>query len=158
KDAKDRKAPKSFYLGRGGTLSNIAPIQSDQAQLPTEHTTKQISAYFLELEGLLARIEAATTYYQILCVDRTDGQEQVKSAFERLVNQLFPPYAIGRIIPSEITSRIDRAFIKTSQAFAVLACFTKRKEYDLALITIPRPEVNDETRIKIGQSEKSDVA
>ena len=137
-------------------MSNIAPLQSDEAQLPTEYSTKQISAYFLELEGLLARIEAASTYYQILCVDRTDGQEQIKSAFERLVNQLFPPYTIGRMIPSEITSRIDHAFIKTSQAFAVLACFTKRKEYDLALMSIQtRTAANDEPRNRINQVQKS---
>jgi PilZ domain len=140
-------------------LSNIAPLQSDEALLPTEYTTRQISAYFLELEGLLARIEAANTYYQILCVDRTEGQEQIKSAFERLVNQLFPPYAIGRIIPSEITSRIDRVFIKSSQAFAVLACFTKRKEYDLALMSIPPGlKVSEQSRIKISHPEKSAAA
>ena len=136
-------------------MSNIAPIQADEAQLPTEYSTKQISAYFLELEGLLARIEAASTYYQILCVDRTDGQEQIKPAFERLINQLFPPYTIGRMIPSEVTSRIDRAFIKTSQAFAVLACFTRRKEYDLALMTIlTRTAVNDQPWNSASQAQK----
>jgi len=155
KDAKARKTRKSSYLGRGGNLSNIAPIQSDEAQRPTEYTTKQISAYFLELEGLLGRIEGATNYYQILCVDRTDRQEQIKSAFEQLINQLFPPYVIGRIIPSEITSRIDRAFVKSSQAFAVLACFTRRKEYDLALVSIPPgPAVKEQSRIKISQPEQ----
>lgn len=140
-------------------MSNIAPLQSDEAQLNTEYSTKQISAYFLELEGLLARIEAAATYYQILCVDRTDGQDQIKSAFERLVNQLFPPYTIGRMIPSEITSRIDHAFIKTSQAFAVLACFTKRKEYDLALMSIlTRTAVSDESRNRTSQVQKAIAA
>ena len=157
--AQRRRGPQSSQkhsIDRGGTLSNIAPIQSDQAQLPTEYTTKQISAYFLELEGILARIEAANTYYQILCVDRTDGQEQIKSAFERLVNQLFPPYTIGRMIPSEVTSRIDSAFIKTSQAFAELACFTKRKEYDLALMSIlTRSAVSDESRNRSSQVQKS---
>ena len=156
--AQRRKGPQSsqIYAGRGGTLSNIAPLQSE-AQLPTEYSTKQISAYFLELEGLLARIEAANTYYQILCVDRTCGQEQIKSAFEQLLDQLFPPYTIGRMIPSEVTSRIDRAFIKTSQAFAVLACFTKRKEYDLALMSIlTRTGVSDdESRNRTSQVQKS---
>ncbi|HKA18741.1 MAG TPA: DnaJ domain-containing protein [Blastocatellia bacterium] len=139
-------------------MSNIAPINSDEAQLPTKYPTEQLSAYFLELEGLLARIDAAATYYQILCVDRTVGQEQIKSAFECLVNQLYPPYAIGRTIPAEISSRIDRAFTKTSHAFAVLASFTKRKDYDLALMSIlTRTAVSDQSRNKTSRVEKSAV-
>ena len=35
-----------------------------------------------------------------------------------------------------MTSRVERAFNKASQAFAVLACFNRRKEYDAALHSI----------------------
>jgi len=105
-----------------------------------------------DLQELLGRIDSATTYYQILGLEKTDGQEKVKSAFQNLLNLLYPPYAVGRTLPSEITQRIDRAFNKAAQAFAVLASFERRKGYDGALLSIagkpaskpvvaPRPQV-----------------
>jgi hypothetical protein len=39
-------------------------------------------------------------------------------------------------MPAEVTPRIERAFQKASQAFAVLASFTRRREYDGALLSI----------------------
>lgn len=94
-----------------------------------------MSAYFLDLEGLLSRVELATTCYQILGVDRADGQEVIRTSFYGALNLLFPSYVVGKSLPEEISNRIGRAFQKTSQAFAVLACFSKRKEYDAALLS-----------------------
>jgi len=96
----------------------------------------QMSAYFLDLEGLLSRIDSATTYYQILGVDRADGQEKIKSSFQQLLSLLYPPYVIARTMPAEATARIERAFTKASQAFAVLASFSRRRDYDEALLSI----------------------
>ena len=137
-------------------MSNIAPIHSDGDQLSPAIAPHQISAYFLDLEGLLARIETATTYYQILDIDRTDGQDRIKSSFEQTVNLLFPEYVIGRTIPPEISTRIDRAFTKVAQAFAVLASFIKRKEYDIALMSISqRPSVVPKSPAVILQSQST---
>src|SRR6476660_9233819 len=95
-----------------------------------------MSAYFLDLEGLLNRIDSATTYYQILGVDRADDQEEIKASFQQLLGLLYPPYVIGRTIPADVSVRIERAFTKASQAFAALASFEKRKSYDDALLSI----------------------
>lgn len=103
-----------------------------------------MSAYFLDLEGLLSRIDSATTYYQILGLDRADGQEQIKSSFQQLLSLLYPPYVIARTMPAEVTARIERAFTKASQAFAVLASFARRKDYDDALLSIAsKPAVSN---------------
>ena len=111
----------------------------------------QISAYFLDLEGVLDRVDTATTYYQALGVERTDGQEKIKSSFHQLLNLLFPPYAFGRSIPIEINPRIERAFQKASLAFAVLASFAKRKEYDSALQSLAnRPPVAENKQASPG--------
>src|SRR4030095_11117789 len=108
----------------------------DRSALQTEFAPAEISAYFLDLEGLLLRIDSATTYYQVLGVDRTDGQEKIKSSFQQLLNLLFPSYVVGRTMPADITPRIERAFQKASQAFAVLASFARRRDYDGALLSI----------------------
>jgi DnaJ domain/PilZ domain len=111
---------------------------------PVGNAQDQMSAYFLDLEGLLSRIDSATTYYQILGVDRADGQEEIKASFQQLLSLLYPPYVIGRTLPAEVSARIERAFTKASQAFAALASFAKRKSYDDALLSIgSKPIVNN---------------
>lgn len=113
----------------------MAPTEVDFGPTLAKCAPDQMSAYFLDLEGALSRIDSATTYYQVLGVDRTDGHERIKSSFQHLLNLLFPAYAIGRDMPAEVAQRIERGFQKASQAFGVLASFAKRKEYDSALIS-----------------------
>ena len=112
----------------------VEPVTHEQGR-PFDYAPNQMSAYFLELEGLLSRIESATTYYQTLGIDRTDPQEKIKSSFEQLLNVLYPPYVVGKTMPEEIISRVERAFSKASQAFGVLAGFARRKAYDGALLS-----------------------
>ena len=114
--------------------TKIKRTETDPATF-SEVTPEQISAYFLDLEGLLGRVEFATTYYQVLGVDRADGQEVIRTSFDSVLNLLFPPYLVGKSLPEESSTRIERAFQKASQAFLVLACFSKRKEYDTALLS-----------------------
>ncbi|MEK6320292.1 MAG: PilZ domain-containing protein [Acidobacteriota bacterium] len=126
--------------------ATIVPTEPKPRPL-VEHAPDQMSAYFLDLEGLLSRIDSATTYYQILGLDRDDGQEKIKSSFQQLLNLLYPPYVVGRTMPAEITPRIERAFSKASQAFGVLASFARRKDYDGALLSIAtKPAVAKATK------------
>jgi len=115
--------------------ATIVPTEPKASPL-VENAPDQLSAYFLDLEGLLSRIDSATTYYQILGLDRTDPQEKVKSSFQQLLSLLYPPYVVARTLPGDVTGRIERAFTKASQAFGVLASFTRRKDYDSALSSI----------------------
>jgi hypothetical protein len=125
--------------------STITTNELDLTAALAESLPAQMSAYFLDLEGLLSRIDSATTSYQVLGVERTDGQEIIKASFQQALNLLFPADVIGRQMPADITPRIDRAYQKVSQAFAVLASFAKRKEYDGTLSSVsnttPKPGV-----------------
>jgi PilZ domain len=100
------------------------------------YAAEQISIYFLELEGLLDRIERSTTHYQILSAERSASQQQIKLCYQQALGLLYPPYSIGATIPPEMISRIERAFNKASLSFSILAAFNRRKEYDLALASI----------------------
>lgn len=115
--------------------TTISPAQFDLVPA-AEFAPDQMSAYFLDLGGLLGRIDSATTYYQVLGVGRADGQEKIKSSFQQLLNLLFPPYVVAKTMPENMTPRIERAFSKASQAFAVLASCARRSEYDTALLSI----------------------
>lgn len=146
--------------------TTIAPTQLDLVTALAESVPDQVSAYFLDLEGLLSRVDSATTYYQVLGVDRADGQEKIKSSFQQLLNLLFPPYVISRTLPAETTPRIERAFQKASQAFAVLASFARRKEYDSALLSIANkpaapsapigPRGSQPTSTRLGSAKRPD--
>ncbi|HEY7545006.1 MAG TPA: DnaJ domain-containing protein, partial [Blastocatellia bacterium] len=99
--------------------------------------TRQMKAYYIELERVLDRVERSALYYQILNVDRQASLDSVKLAYQHLIATLFPPYKISAGIPEEMLSRMGRAFEKASRAFSVLALATKRTEYDGVLMSRP---------------------
>lgn len=107
---------------------------------PLEFGHDRMEAHLIDLESVLSRIDSGRTYYQILGVDRTDSPDEVKASYQQLLDVIFPSPEIADSLSSELASRIDRAYAKASQAFGVLASFTKRKEYDGALLsTTPKP-------------------
>jgi len=91
-----------------------------------------------DLEVVLRRVDSGRTYYQILGVDRTDDQETLRSSYQRTLDLFYPADAIGGAVPPDVASRVERAFAKLSQAFGVIACVTRRKEYDSALLSVAR--------------------
>lgn len=127
---------RTSHPSRKVLSATIAPTQLELRPTSGEDAHDTTSAYSLDLENLLKRIDSATTYYEVLGVGRDDGQEKIKSSFEHLLNLFYPPYVVSQTIPAETTSRIERAFAKASQAFAALASFTRRKQYDGALQSI----------------------
>jgi hypothetical protein len=98
-----------------------------------EYAGEQISIYFLELEGLLNRIERSTTHYQVLGVERSASHREIKLSYQQALGLLYPPYSISQTMPPEMISRIEQAFTKASLSFFILATFNKRKEYDILL-------------------------
>lgn len=104
--------------------------------VPTEGSTplntgKLISAYYLEVEYLLERVEGATSHYQTLGVERSANSEEVISAYQKAVSVLHPSYhKVRAAVPDELLVRADQAFKKLSQAFSVLTDNEKRIEYN----------------------------
>src|ERR1051325_7064903 len=97
-------------------------------------TAEEISAYFLNLERLLERIEHATTHYLVLSLERTATFDQVATAFRDIIALLYPPYTISESLPTAMLLRIESAFKKSASAFAVLAGCARRKDYDHQLL------------------------
>ncbi|HXG93798.1 MAG TPA: PilZ domain-containing protein [Blastocatellia bacterium] len=98
-----------------------------------EYSSEQISAYFLEIDGLLDRIERAATHYQTLGVERSASHEQIKLSYQETLGLLFPPYGIAAVLSGGLLLRLEQAFNKSSQAFSALASFSRRKQYDATL-------------------------
>ena len=103
------------------------------------NTGKLISAHYLEIEYLLERVEAASTHYQTLGVERSATSEEIIHAYQNSVSVFHPSYhKVRAAVPDEMLARVDQAFKKVSQAFSELTDTKKREQYDLALI--PRPQ------------------
>lgn len=98
------------------------------------NTGKLISAYYLEIEYLLERVEGATTHFQTLGVERTAASEEIIAAYQKSVGVLHPSYhKVRAAVPDEMLARIDRAFKKVSEAFSVLTDAKKRAAYETSL-------------------------
>jgi hypothetical protein len=105
----------------GGLIRGSAPL----------NTGKLISAYYLEIEYLLERIEGANTHYQTLGVERSANNEDVILAYQKAVTVLHPSYhKVRAAVPDEMLARVDQAFKKVSQAFSVLTNSKHRSQYD----------------------------
>ncbi len=97
-------------------------------------TGKLISAYYLEVEYLLERIEGATNHYQALGIERTANLEETVAAYQQAVAVLHPSYhKVRAALPDEIMVRVDKAFKQVSEAFGFLASHKKRADYDKSL-------------------------
>lgn len=122
------------------------------------NSTQELSAYFLQLERLLDRVEGSTTHYQVLGLERAASYEEVCAAYQKSTELLYPPYAIGGLLPTQVISRIDRAFLKSAQSFSVLASIARRRDYDLALTSVGGKPVAAEPPPKPAPAERSMVA
>lgn len=98
------------------------------------NTGKLISAHYLEIEYLLARVEGSVTHYQTLGVERSATNEEVVLAYHQTIAVLHPSYhKVRASVPDELLVKIDEAFDKISQAFITLTDRHKRIEYDHSL-------------------------
>jgi len=97
-------------------------------------TGKLISAYYLEVDYLLERIEGATTHYQTLGIERAATCDEIIQAYQNAVAVLHPSYhKVRAAVPDEMLLRIDQAFKKVSQAFTILTDEKKRSDYAKSL-------------------------
>jgi DnaJ-like protein/PilZ domain-containing protein len=95
------------------------------------NTGKLISAYYLEIEYLLERVEGANTHYQTLGVERSASNEEVILAYQKTVTVLHPSYhKVRAAVPDDMLVRVDQAFKTVSHAFSVLTDSTQRSQYD----------------------------
>jgi DnaJ domain/PilZ domain len=108
-------------------------------------TGKLISAYYLEVEYLLERIEGAGNHYQALGVERAANHEEAVEAYQQAVSVLHPSYhKVRAALPDEIMVRVDKAFKQVSEAFGVLASPKKRADYDKSLRRSVSPTISVE--------------
>ncbi|HXG64880.1 MAG TPA: PilZ domain-containing protein [Blastocatellia bacterium] len=108
------------------------PLTDTQGK-QSEYSPEQFSAYYLELERLLDRAENACTHYEVLDLERSAELRDVRLAYHKALQFLYPAYAIAATVPEAVLTRIEQAFEKISKSFSVLAHPNRRDAYDLSL-------------------------
>lgn len=115
-------------------MRNSASLITPETGSMSLNTGKLISAYYLEIDYLLERVEGATTHYQTLGLERSAAADEVISAYQKSVAVLHPSYyKVRAAVPDDMLVRVDQAFKKLSRAFADLTDLNKRTLYDGAL-------------------------
>ena len=141
----------------GGLIRSSKPL----------NTGKLISAYYLEIEYLLERVEGATNHYQALGVERSANNEEVILAYQKTVTVLHPSYhKVRAAVPDEMLVRVDQAFKNVSQAFSVLTNSKKRQQYDgqprtahsYATLPLDAPEPEPQTRTNAAQPKEGEAS
>jgi hypothetical protein len=98
---------------------------------PTESDLKR---HFLELEGVLDRVERASTHYQVLGVDRSATSDEISLAQRRTMAVLNPPDSRHSALPADFSRRISATLREVVKSFMVLGNFGSRVEYDNSLV------------------------
>lgn len=141
----------------GGLIRSSAPL----------NTGKLISAYYLEIEYLLERVEGANTHYQTLGVERSASNEEVILAYQKAVTVLHPSYhKVRAAVPDEMLVRVDQAFKKVSQAFSVLTNSKQRNQYDgqnraprsYATLPLDMPKLQPQARTNAPQPKDAEAS
>lgn len=118
---------------------------AEKESVVQQYSTQQVSAYYLELEQLLERVENSFTHYQVLGLDRLATSGEIKFAYLRAAALLNPSqFGLNLSIPDGSLLRVDEVFEKISRAFAMLVSFNRRCQYDESLRqerTAPPPSI-----------------
>ena len=95
--------------------------------------TEDLGVYFLQLEGLLHRIERSTNHYQVLGTARSATREEIGVAYRVALDLLSPTDLRDATLDHGYVNRINEALARISQAHLVLTQFGSRVEYDNSL-------------------------
>src|ERR1051325_8681289 len=102
-----------------GSLNPSGELTAGKAKAGS--TGKLISAHYLEIGYLLDRLDSATTYYQMLGVERSAGENKIVQAYHDAISVLHPTYhKVRAAVPDEMLAKVDKAFKQFSKAFLVL--------------------------------------
>jgi curved DNA-binding protein CbpA len=100
----------------------------------TEPTESDLRHHFLELEGLLDRVERASTHYQVLGVERSATGDEISLAQRRIMAVLNPQDSRHATLPADFSRKIKVTVREVVKAYMVLGNFGSRVEYDNSLV------------------------
>lgn len=98
------------------------------------YSAEDLSAYYYELEGLLAQIESSDTWYKVLGVDWLSTTGEIETAYLKAMILLDPAsYGLDSELPAAQGPRVALATERVAEAFRTLMDFDEKLDYDSRL-------------------------
>lgn len=120
-------------------MAELLTKVTESVASPQENEPAQVNQYQLHLDGLLRRIENASTHYEMLGLEQTAAYEQVLQAYQDTLALLYPSYKLRSSLEEKLVERMDAVFGKLSWAFSILANFKKRADYHIYVLSSAKP-------------------
>lgn len=121
---------KSLYLFYCLELVDFTPLEENDS-VSEEEKDSEIGDIEKNIADVLAISENLSdmNYYQVLKVDSTASQAEIKKSYFRLAKKFHPDH-FDRDLPHEIKGVVDGVFDAISKAYQVLSDDEKRTAYD----------------------------
>ena len=95
------------------------------------YSAEDLSAYYYELECLLAQVDGAETHYKVLGIDYLSTTGEITTAYLKAMILLDPAsYGVEPELPESLGPRVALASERVSEAFRTLMDFDERVSYD----------------------------
>jgi hypothetical protein len=101
-------------------------------------TDIELMEFLHEVEGVLNRIERASTHYEVLGINPRSGKDEIQHAYRQAIILLNPNDV--KYLRLNLVERVRQAYRKASEAHSVLSNYGKKVEYDNRLVhRLPTP-------------------
>jgi tetratricopeptide (TPR) repeat protein len=134
----------TLELKRPAIKPLVKPSPKPKIEEVEELTEPEETAPF-DLETDLARIESASSYYEVLGVDRSAKVPAIRKAYFRLAKQLHPDRYHSE--SAELFQRIEKAFTELAQAHETLRNVDSRQGYDIRLRQSESERTSDDATV-----------
>ncbi len=134
-----------------------------------EPITPEVSVHTLasDLEELLARLQEATSFYEVLKVEPGASAEEIKNSYYALARR-YHPDRFHKEAGTPLHASVESAFAKIAQAYVTLSDPGQRSAYDAKLavrervrsstLEIPKQSERDRVRAETAKKEQSEPA
>ena len=146
-----------------------AAPQTSPAETTTETSSPEASVHSLadDLDKLLARLESATTHYNVLDVEPSASLEDIKDSYYSLARR-YHPDRFHMQAGTPLHTTIESAFAKIAQAYVTLSDPAQRFNYDAKLAArekvrraapaIPQPTERDRLRAEAAKRQQRNAS
>ena len=152
----EREGWPSFFKKHSDVIENVAgqPEEPDDTLSTPEASVHTLAA---ELEELLARLNGASSYYEILDLPESAGGGDIKNSYYALARR-YHPDRFHLHAGTPLHASIESAFAKIAQAYVTLSDPVQRSGYDAKLIARKMRPVAQEVPQSTNKTRTADAA
>ena len=152
----ERESWPSFFKKKHAEITEIVAGQPEEGD---KASSSEVSVHTLaaELEELLARLNSASSYYEILDLAEGAGSSDIKNSYYALARR-YHPDRFHLHAGTPLHTSIESAFAKIAQAYVTLSDPVQRSGYDAKLTARRMRPVTQEVPQSTNKAPAADAA